>query len=407
MFDYDSKEFFQNSHGFWYSVDTKKLLISDDLPRNKFIELLDKSIPKEEKFIRVSCLYSLEHLFYNFKFKTPEQEAYTCICTAIGNTDDLWQFVEDICADDFDNTAFLSAQEGPESILLAQKIDNEKIRFTIFNDRWMKHYWDKKKVDFAFEAQHTKDKSMQIVLDVILNRKDFIYAFYLDLYQIFYGSDIAPEAASEKKAQTDSDIIKQYLRYTPATPKDFELEETLEKGDLKEIEEALKKGANPNAIKEVEKETGNREQILDNTLSAVYVDVNLSPNIMGDAVKDLSEEEIEKIEKDLEPYKIELLQHNFEIIKLLFKYGAKPISIFSAVYSFYSSEKIDLVKYLLDNNCVYDRETICAVESDDQFGEDFRPEQKRMFSHYFNMYDEYLFDTTCQINYDPTMPQRY
>lgn len=199
MFDYDSKEFFQNSHGFWYSVDTKKLLISDDLPRNKFIELLDKSIPKEEKFIRVSCLYSLEHLFYNFKFKTPEQEAYTCICTAIGNTDDLWQFVEDICADDFDNTAFLSAQEGPESILLAQKIDNEKIRFTIFNDRWMKHYWDKKKVDFAFEAQHTKDKSMQIVLDVILNRKDFIYAFYLDLYQIFYGSDIAPEAASEKK----------------------------------------------------------------------------------------------------------------------------------------------------------------------------------------------------------------
>lgn len=101
------------------------------------------------------------------------------------------------------------------------------------------------------------------------------------------------------------------------------------------------------------------------------------------------------------------MEHNLEIIKLLFQYGAKPISIFSAIYAFYDSEKVDVVKYLLDNNCVYDYETVCAVCSDSQFRDDFKPETKRMFNHYYEMYDEYLFDDTCQINYDPTMPQTY
>ena len=407
MLDYDSNDLFQNSHGFWYSSDTRELSISHYLSRNAFKNLLNKSIPKEEKFIRISCIYSLENLFYNFKFKTPEQETYTCICTALGNTDDLWEFIEDICADNFDNSAFKSEQEGPESILLAQRVDSEKIRFTIFNDRWMKHYWNNEKKEYVFEARHTDDENLQIVLDVILNRKDFIYTFYLNLYQIFYGSEVEPEAASAEKAQTDSNIIKEYLGYTPATEKDYELKKLLEEGDLDKIESALKNGANPNAITETEEATGNREQILTETLQAVYVDRMYSPKVMGEEAQKLTDEELDKLEFELEPYKLELLEHNFEIIKLLFKYGARPISIFSAIYAYYASEKVDIVKYLLDNNCIYDTETIGFVCSDDQFEEGFTPEQERMFNRYYNMYDEYLFDRTYQINYDPTMPQRY
>lgn len=406
MLDYDSKDLFQNAHGFWYKADTKKLIISADLPRNKFKKLLNESIPKEEKFIRISCVYSLENLFYNFKFRTPKQKTYMCICTSLGNTDYLWKFVEDICADDFDNTAFKSEQEGAESILLAQKIDNEKIRFTIFNDRWIKHYWDNKKDDYIFEFQHTDNKRMQIVLDVILNRKDFIYTFYINLYNIFYGSDVMSEASSTEKAQTDSDIIKKYLGYTSATEKDLELKKLLKKGDLNKIESALKNGANPNAITETEEITGNREQILTETLQAIYVDYLYSPKIMGAEASKLSVEEIDKLELELKPYKLKLLEHNFEIIKLLFKYGAKPISIFDAVYAYYDSEKVDVVKYLLDNNCVYDNETINCVSSDDQFKEDFTLEQKQIFKHYYEMYDEYLFDCNYQISYDPTMTKR-
>lgn len=404
MLDYD--DLFQNAHGFWYKADTKKLIISADLPRNKFKKLLNESIPKEEKFIRISCVYSLENLFYNFKFRTPKQKTYMCICTSLGNTDYLWKFVEDMCADDFDNTAFKSEQEGSESILLAQKIDNEKIRFTIFNDRWIKHYWDNKKDDYIFEFQHTDNERMQIVLDVILNRKDFIYTFYINLYNIFYGSNVISEASSTEKAQTDSDIIKKYLGYTSATEKDLELKKLLKEGDLNKIESALKNGANPNAITETEEITGNREQILTETLQAIYVDYLYSPKIMGAEASKLSDEEIDKLELELKPYKLKLLEHNFEIIKLLFKYGAKPISIFYAVYAYYDSKKVDVVKYLLDNNCVYDNETINCVSSDDQFKEDFTLEQKQIFKHYYEMYDEYLFDCNYQISYDPTMTKR-
>lgn len=369
--------------------------------------LLNESIPKSEKFIRISCVYSLEHLFYNFKFKSSTQEAYTCICTALGNTDALWEFIEDICAPDFENKVFVSEQEGAESILLAQKIDDDKIRFTIINNKWMRHYWDNNKKDYVFEIQYTGNKKMQIVLDIILNRKDFVYTFYLNLYQIFYGSDVASEASSAKKAQTDSDIIKDYLGYTLASEKDYELEKLLEEGYLNKIESALENGANPNAIKNTEKATGNREQILTKTLEAVYVDCLYSPKVMGEEARKLTDEELDKLELELEPYKCKLLKHNFEIIKLLFQYGARPISIFNAIYAYYDSKEVNIVKYLLDNNSLYDDETIRCVSSDVQFKEDFTPKQKEIFNYYYDLYDEYLFDCNCHINYDPTMLQEY
>lgn len=381
-------------------------MINYDNP-NLFQNALNKSVPIEEKFIRISCVYSLKHLFYNFKFKTPNQEAYTCICTALGNTDNLWKFIEYICSDNFDNTTFLSEQEGPESILLAQKINNEKIRFTIFNDRWMKHYWDEEFEDYKFEAQHTTNYNMEIVLDVILNKKDFIYTFYLELYSIFYGSNVESGAFMYDKAQTDSEIIKNYLGYIPATKQDLELENLLKTGDLEKIETALKNGANPNAVKEIELSTGNKELIIDEALKGAYVDHLYSPHIMGKEVENLSDEEIEEIERKLEPYKEELLLHNFEIIKLLLKYGAKPISLIDAIYCYYSSKKINLVQYLLDNNCEYDDETIGFVCSDYQMEEDFTESEKRTFEKYCNLFDEYLFQVSYQIDYDPTMPQQY
>ena len=91
----------------------------------------------------------------------------------------------------------------------------------------------------------------------------------------------------------------------------------------------------------------------------------------------------------------------------MFKYGAKPISLFPAVYSYYESEKVNIVKYLLDNGCVYDMETISAVASDKDCRDDFRPELKRLFQSFYDMFDEYLFDDTKKINYSPTMYQWY
>lgn len=368
--------------------------------------LLKKSTPIEEKFIRISSVYSLEHLFYNFKFKTSTQETFMCICTALGNTDDLWKFLENICDKNFENSIFISEQEGPESILIAQKIDDTNIRFTIINDRWMKHNWNKETKNYKFEAQHTKEYDMEIVFDIILSKKDFIYTFYLELYDIFYGTDIEAGAALGK-AQTDSETIKNYLRYIPATEIDFELEKLLKDGNLDKIETVLKNGANPNAVINVDKLSGSRELIINEALKAVYVDNNYSPFIMGSAVENLSEEEILKLKKKLKPYKEELLLHNFEIIKLLFKYGAKPISIYNAVYPYYSSGKFDLVKWLLDDNCEYDDKTINLVASNLQVQEDFNNSEKNLFKKYYNMIDEYLFNVSYQIDYDPTMLQKY
>lgn len=388
MLDFTSKNLFQNSHGFAYSAENNELLTGLLLSRKKFKEQLEKSIPQEENFIRISCLYSLEDLFYNFKFRTQNQEVFMCICPALGDSNDLWEFLEDICSPNFDNTAFLSMQEGPESILLAQKYNDEKIRFTIFNNRWQKHYWDFETKDYVFEWQNTDNGKMQIVLDIILNRKDFVYTFYLDLYDIFYGVDISSISYTYNKAQTDSDIIKNYLGYIPATEKDLELKNLFEEGNLTKIEEALQNGANPNAIVELEVETGNREQVLDGVLRCSYVDSHYPL----DEIQNLTDEEYTNDIK-----KIKLLEHNLEIIKLLFKYGAKPTSLFPAVYSYYESEKVNIVKYLLDNGCVYDMETIRAVSSDKSFRDDFTPELQRIFNAFYNMFDEYLFDDTRHI----------
>lgn len=394
MLDFTSKNLFQNSHGFAYSAENNELETGDYLSREEFKEQLGKSIPQEEKFIRISCLYSTQYLFYNFRFRTQTQDAFMCICPALGDTNELWKFLEDICSSDFDNTSFRSVQEGPESILLAQKYNDEKIRFTILNNRWQKHYWDSETKDYVFEWQKTDNSKMKIVLDVVLNRKDFVYTFYLNLYDIFYGVDISSISYTYNKAQTDSDIIKNYLGYIQATEKDLELKKLFEEGNLTKIENALKNGANPNAIVELEVETGNKEQVLDEVLRCSYVDAHYPLN----EIQNLTDEEYTNDIK-----KIKLLEHNFEIIKLLFKYGAKPISLFPAVYSYYESERVNIVKYLLDNGCVYDMETIFAIASDMSFRDDFSPEIKRLFQAYYEMFDEYLFGDTIYIDYDPRM----
>ena len=87
--------------------------------------LIKNSTPSHEDFIRISSVVSLPSIFYNFKLQTKSKTAYFNICSALGNTDDLWTFLELVAIGKYNILYYESPQEGPNSTLRVEKIDEE------------------------------------------------------------------------------------------------------------------------------------------------------------------------------------------------------------------------------------------------------------------------------------------
>ena len=117
---------------------------SGNIKKEQYLSLLNNSTPEKTDFIRVSSVVSLPSNFYNFKLQTKNQCAYFCICTALGNTDQLWTFLELVSIGKDKVLYYESEQEGPVSILRIEHIDSEKLRFTLISNKWLEHKWQNK-----------------------------------------------------------------------------------------------------------------------------------------------------------------------------------------------------------------------------------------------------------------------
>ena len=322
-----------------------------------YYQEIKESIPVKENFIRINCVCCFPEMFYNFRMRTSMQLGFFHLCTALGDINDVWKFLEDISQGQT-FSAYLSEQEGPVSLLIAKSIDEENIRLTLFNFNWYEEEFNhnSRKTELYF-CQH-KDNSPHVNFDVILNKKNFIYTFYICLRTIFdednpshEGEKITHNVTSDEPAQRDSDIIKTYLGYLQPTKKDLELFEAVKSFDLIKIENCIKDGANPNAL------------IADGEDNVPMLEAFLE--FAG------SEEKIS-------------IRKTFAVIKLLIKYGAKTWSIYYAIWGL---GNLKIIQYLVNNNCVFDDYSIGDVSTDAYYMYDpFTPSSK-WYQKLYHWYD--------------------
>lgn len=362
---------------------------SGNIKKEQYLSLLNNSTPEKTDFIRVSSVVSLPSNFYNFKLQTKNQCAYFCICTALGNTDQLWTFLELVSIGKDKVLYYESEQEGPVSILRIEHIDSEKLRFTLISNKWLEHKWQNKKETVQVTRTEFKSKDYGVNLDIIIRKKDFIYAFYIEMWNIFEESDYEDELciSPNKIVQADSEIIKKYLGYIPAEKIDKELQEAIENNNKESIINLLKNGANPNAIINEDRDT-----IFENFLGSYGDNIYTKEHNKRCSYKNVSDEESDAIEKDMVDFYNNLKKDYFELTKVFINYEAKTRDFFTAIYNFTRSEKV--IRYLLDHNCIFDMNTIGFVFTDSQICET----EDKFYSKIDNLFDEYLF--SCSYHFD-------
>ena len=211
----------------------------------EYKEILSKPAPKED-FIRIIGS-SDDDMFYHFQLYTPTQSGYFHIECPMGYIDVLWAFLEALCLGK-DFASFLTEYEGPNALLCAKKVDEDNIRVTLICDAWLEedvykgHFVEKCWTDYKPHAS----------VDVVVNKRHFIYTLYMALIDIFVDAwkykAIKLEVGHTENAQVDSTIVSKYLGYVQSTDKDKKLEKSLSEGTAKDVEKLLKEGANPNAV---------------------------------------------------------------------------------------------------------------------------------------------------------------
>jgi len=105
----------------------KFISINYDEYKNSVPEIVDV-------FSISSYSYALYGGYYNFKLVTPKQKAYfgvyhSCMC----DSDEIWEFLEELCDDDFKFTSWFIDLEGYGPDIVAENVGNGNIRLTITN----------------------------------------------------------------------------------------------------------------------------------------------------------------------------------------------------------------------------------------------------------------------------------
>lgn len=334
------------------------LHISYDEYKNSVPEIVDV-------FSISSYSYALYGGYYNFKLVTPKQKAYfgvyhSCMC----DSDDIWDFLEELCDDDFKITSWFIDLEGYGPDIIAEDVGNGNIRLTITNYKWEEFYYDKDLDIVNTENKTFPDYKEHIQLDIIVNKRKFIYHFYLEMLYIFDKSvyknrldDICRHGYTEYyKARYESEKLAKYLGFTECNDLDRKLYRLIggieykknykdvEFATLEEIEECLKEGANPNAI--IIDECNEKVPIFNQVFNYYPIrlfNYRLDRETKYHKYKRYSKQtEIrEKFKK--EHYKeVEKMQR--DVTNLLLKYGAK---------TYYGMPEIsdNILECLLENGC--------------------------------------------------------
>lgn len=340
----------------------------------KYTEYKNSAPEIVDNFSITSLSCALSGGYYNFKLQTINQCAYFGIYnTCMSNSDEIWKFLEEICDKDFDMTMWEIDLEGYGAKLIAEDLKDENIRLTIINYRWSEFYYDKDlDIVNVDKNKYFDDKKEHIQLDIIVNKKIFIYHFYIELLYIFDKNvyrkntkDIVLYNHNNIKAKISSKKIAKYLGFTKAKDKDLhlykllggiqanELMSNVKFGSLDEIRDTLVKGANPNAI--VINDTKETHSIFDEIVSQYskrLFTYKLWKETSYNKLKQFSN--IVKLENNFaQQHEKEIQDKYFEIIKLLLEFGAKTYITLDCYYglNFTKPNWYNILELLLKNNC--------------------------------------------------------
>lgn len=200
-------------------------------------------------FIRMNATISLDKHLYNFTFKAGVQVANFYIIPPV-YIEDIWKFLENLALGK-EKSFILTKDNHSNSLLTAQKVDEENIRLTIINDSWLEPFFNRDFREIDFREKTWSDKKAHIAFDVVLPKKHFIYTFYQSIRDIFNRGgeyELTKSPIEGKYSQVESLIVSKYLGYVPAEDLDIMLLEALNWGSVKEVKKLLEKGANPNAL---------------------------------------------------------------------------------------------------------------------------------------------------------------
>jgi len=315
-----------------------------------------------------SYSYALYGGYYNFKIETPSQKAYFGMYDSnMCDSNEIWDFLEELCDDDFKITSWFIDLEGYGPDIIAEDVGNGNIRLTITNYKWEEFYYDKDLDIVNIEKKTFPDYENHIQLDIIVNKKKFIYHFYLELLYIFDKEvykgrldDILLYCYEDRKAKIDSEKIAKYLGFTEANELDRKLyrllggrengmsNDDIQYGTPEEIEECLKEGANPNAI--IIDDCNDKTPVFNLALDSYYPNrlfyYRLYKETNYDKYKRVSKREEIKEKFKKEHFKeIEKIQR--DIIDLFLKYGARTYYLFPIA----SEISENILESLFENGC--------------------------------------------------------
>ena len=288
--------------------------------------------PQKADYIQISAAAKPNMFMYNFKFRTQAQTAYFSLVYAHDSSlNEVWQFLEDICLGK-EFVCCAANLETSAQIMAAQTLDKDTIRFTLAGGGQITHEWRQKEHILHLYEKPFPDGKLHITMDIIVNKKDFIYAFYcllLDMFRYFDGADknnfLCGETNKEKVRQ-DSPAVSNFLGYSAATPKDRELLDKLlcYESSFGYIKALLESGANPNAVIDKDKET-----VFENFLE----NADYEPEYDEEENDDDGEEKPEIPYTPADGPSNSYQQKYVDLTKLLLEYGAKPADSYCSVYN--------------------------------------------------------------------------
>ena len=327
--------------------------------------LLQKPAPKED-FVRILYAVDLD-MFYNFEFVTPHQKGSFYIVPPLGDINALWKFLEDL-ASGKELVSFSTDYEyqGTEGLLLAKQTDKDNLRVTIICNAALEIVTRDDNSGIS-RSLHQRRFAPKVTFDAVLNKRHFIYTFYMALtdifgVHIFYDKKPLRFCYDKEEAKTDSAILKNYFRFRQARPIDKELFNKLLKGTVSETKSLLKQGANPNAILETCKNNfWANENILQRFWRSGLDGYNGNePNYEEEYKGKNYNSEIENF-----------MQKN----DLLFRYGATPRSEFYLFYAYGyplpKEETYKIFKSVFDRHCYIRYDFWYYVVCDTDLGIDY------------------------------------
>ena len=216
-------------------------------------KILSKSVPEKLDSIKFSSEIYRSTGDWTFKFRTQYGNYYITSCDSMGHINWAWYFLDALCLKK-DEIFWDIDQEGKDAMLYAKNIDDENVRLCLFSNGW----WAKEPLPnpaHKEDGDFDKDENYYIPLqfDFVVKRSALISALDIELRDGFSWGNKDVWNNSFHDVWTEKLYTEEVMKYfSPEKDMSFDKYEwglyNFLRNPYEILEEALKKGFNPNVL---------------------------------------------------------------------------------------------------------------------------------------------------------------